>query len=64
MRFAAWGRGKRGGVRVICFYGGERVSVYPLLAYAKSAKTDLSPRERRAEAALAAAIRRQGDERK
>ena len=64
MRFAASGRGKRGGVRVIYFNGGERVPVYALLAYARAAKTDLNPRERRAAAALTAAIRRQGDERK
>ena len=49
---------------MIYFHGRERVPVYVLFAYAKSAKTDLSPRERRAVAALAVAIRRQGDERK
>ena len=40
LRFTALGRGKRGGARVIYFYGGEHMPVYALLAYAKSAKTD------------------------
>ena len=62
LRFGALGRGKRGGARVICFYGGERMPVYALLAYAKSAKTDLSPAERRAVATLAAAIKAAGKE--
>ena len=63
LRFGALGRGKRGGARVIYFYGGERVPIYALLAYSKSDKTDLSPSERRAVAALVEAIRRQGKER-
>ena len=63
LRFAALGRGKRGGARVIYFYGGESMPLYALLAYAKSAKTDVTPAERRAVAALAAAIRAAGKER-
>lgn len=63
MRFAASGRGKRGGARVIYFYGGEHMPVYALLAYAKSAKTDLSPSERRAVRNLVAAIKTAGKER-
>ena len=58
LRFAASGRGKRGGARVIYFYGGEDIPIYALLAYAKSAKTDLNPAERRAVARIVAAIRR------
>ena len=46
LRFAALGRGKRGGARVIYFYSGEDMPVYALLAYAKSARTNLSPSER------------------
>ena len=57
LRFAALGRGKRGGARVIYFYGGETIPIYALLAYAKSARTDLTPAERRAVAALAVAVR-------
>ncbi len=44
MRFGASGRGKRGGARVIYFFGGEGMPIYALLAYSKSGKTDLDPR--------------------
>ena len=64
LRFAALGRGKRGGARVVYFYGGEDMPVYALLAYAKSAKTDLSPSERRAVRTVVAAIKSAGKERK
>ena len=63
LRFGALGRGKRGGARVIYFYGGQTIPVYALLAYAKSARTDLSPAERRTVSALAAAIRGAAKER-
>ena len=56
LRFGALGRGKRGGARVIYFYGGERVPIYALLAYSKSTKTDLNPEERRAVAVIVEAI--------
>jgi hypothetical protein len=58
LRFAALGRGKRGGARVIYFYGGEDIPIYALLAYAKSTRTDLNPVERRAVAGIVAAIKR------
>ena len=58
LRFAAPGRGKRGGARVVYFYGGEDVPIYALLAYAKSARTDLNPAERRAVAGIVASIKR------
>ena len=64
LRFGASGRGKRGGARVIYFYGGADTPVYALLVYAKSAKTDLTPAERRVVAALAAAIKSAGKEKK
>ena len=63
LRFAASGRGKRGGVRVIYFYGGKGIPIYALLAYAKSARTNLNPAERRAVAGVAAAIKAAGKER-
>jgi len=56
------GRGKRGGARVICFCGGEDIPVHALPAYAKSARTDLNPAERRAVAGIVAAIRGAGKE--
>ena len=64
LRFAASGRGKRGGARVLYFYGGDQMPLYALLAYAKSAKTDLNPAEHRAVAALAEAIKSAGKERR
>jgi hypothetical protein len=45
MRMARPGHGKRGGVRVIYFWQESRNTLYMLLAYAKGAKADLSPRE-------------------
>ena len=63
LRFAALGRGKRGGARVICFYGGDRMPIYALLAYAKSARADLNPAERRVVAAIVEAIKSAGEER-
>ena len=63
LRFAALGRGKRGGARVIYFYGGDRMPIYALLAYGKSSRTDLNPAERRAVAAIVDAIKSAGKER-
>ena len=63
LRFRASGRGKRGGARVIYFYGGDQMPVYALLAYGKSARTDLSPADRRTVAAIVAAIKNRGKER-
>ena len=57
LRFATTGRGKQGGARVIYYYRDEGLPIYALLAYAKSAKTDLTPAERRAVSALAAALK-------
>ena len=49
---------------MIYFYSGEDMPVYALLAYAKSAKTDLSPSERRAVRTVVAAIKSAGKERR
>lgn len=57
LRFRATGTGKRGGGRVVYYYLDDATPVYALLAYAKSAKTDLTPAERRTVARLATAIR-------
>ena len=58
LRFAALGWGKRGGARVIYFYGGEDIPLYALLAYAKSARTDLNPDERRTVTGIITAIKK------
>ena len=57
LRFATSGRGKRGGARVVYYYFDEAMPIYALLAYEKARKTDLTPDERRAVTALAAAIK-------
>ena len=54
LRFAASGHGKRGGARVIYYYADEAMPIY---AYAKARKIDLTPNERRAVSALAAALK-------
>ena len=63
LRFTASGQGKRSGASIY-YYGGVSVPIYLLLAYAKSARADLTPLERRTVATLAAAIKATGKERK
>jgi len=57
VRFAASGRGKRGGARVIYYYLDETIPLYALLAYAKTSKADMTPAEKRAVSALVFAIK-------
>lgn len=57
VRFAASGRGKRGGARIIYYYLDETMPLYALLAYAKNAKNDMTPEEKRAVSALVAALK-------
>ena len=52
LRFEASGRGNGAG-RDIYFYSGDRMPIHALLAYAKSAKGDLNPAERRTVATIA-----------
>ena len=49
---------------MIYFYGGGHMPFYALLDYSKSARTDLSPAQRRAVATLVEAIKIAGKERK
>jgi hypothetical protein len=57
VRFAASGRGKRGGARVIYYYLDGTMPLYALLAYAKNARADMTPDEKRAVSALASALK-------
>ena len=57
LRFAASGRGKRGGARVIYFYAGEQMPIFALLVYAKASRADITLRERRAVVRLAGALK-------
>ena len=64
VRFAASGRGKRGGARVIYYYLDDSIPLYALLAYAKNAQDDMSPEAKRMVASLAAALKAAWTERK
>ncbi|WP_423925455.1 type II toxin-antitoxin system RelE/ParE family toxin [Candidatus Palauibacter sp.] len=57
LRFAASGRGKSGGARVIYYYLDDTAPIYALLAYPKAGKTDLTPDQQRQVASLAVAIK-------
>lgn len=57
VRFAASGRGKRGGARVIYYYLDETMPLYALLAYAKNAQDNLTPDEKRVVSALVVALK-------
>lgn len=57
IRWRRQGMGRRGGVRVISFYGGVDVPLYLLLIYAKARRDDLSPDAKRAVQALAAKLK-------
>jgi hypothetical protein len=57
VRFAASGRGKRGGARIIYYYLDDTMPLYALLAYAKNDQGDMTPDEKRAVCALAAALK-------
>jgi len=59
VRWSRQGSGKRGGARVIYFYHHADAPIYLLLAYAKAQRTDMTPDEKRAVAALAAALKQQ-----
>ncbi len=48
MRWAGRGRGKKGGVRVITFYGGPPVPVFLLTVFGKGEKVNLTRAERNA----------------
>ena len=57
VRFAASGRGKSGGARVIFYFLDDSLPLYALLVYAKGEKANLSPEDKRAASALVAAIK-------
>ncbi len=57
VRFAAKGKGKSGGVRVIYYFYDEDIPIYALLIYAKNERADLTPEQRKSVASFAAAIK-------
>lgn len=58
VRFAARGKGKSGGARVIHFFLPEDGPLYALLIYAKGEQTDLRPEQRKLVADLATVLKR------
>lgn len=56
LRVAARGKGKRGGARIIYYFGSPRVPVLLLAAYAKGERSDLTAAEKRLLAALVSEI--------
>ncbi len=56
LRWAASGRGKRGGARIVYFFHNARMPLFLIALFTKNEKSDLSPDERKAAAKLAAAL--------
>lgn len=48
LRWAAKGKGKRGGMRVIYYYFVSELEIYLISAYAKNKQTDLSAADKKA----------------
>ena len=57
VRFAAMGKGKSGGVRVIYYFYDQDLPIYALLIYGKNERADLTAEQRKAVAIFAAAIK-------
>jgi len=57
LRYAAGGRGKSGGVRVIYYFFDEVNPVLALFLYGKNEQANLTPSEKKAAASLAAAMK-------
>ena len=58
VRFAAGGRGKSGGVRVVYYFQSETMPVYLLTVFAKNEKANLTAAERNALARLVGDLKR------
>lgn len=48
VRFAAKGKGKSGGYRIITFFSGSNIPAFLITIYAKGKKDDLSQKEKKA----------------
>jgi hypothetical protein len=57
LRFAAFGRGKSGGVRAVYYYYDEDTPLYAIFLYGKNEQTDLSPAQKKEVTAFAAIIK-------
>lgn len=59
LRWAAAGRGKRGGIRTVYFYSAAPNTIYFLTAYAKADRDDLTPADIKTLSRLVAAIKKE-----
>ena len=59
IRWAGSGHGKRGGIRTIYFHFAGPQAIYLLTAYAKAARSNLTPADRKAWSKLVAAIKKE-----
>jgi hypothetical protein len=57
LRYAAHGRGKSGGVRVIYYFYDEDNPLYAIFLYGKNEQANLTPEQKKEVAALAATIK-------
>lgn len=57
LRFAAFGRGKSGGVRAIYYFYDENTPLYAIFLYGKNEQTDLTPQQKKETKAFAAIIK-------
>ncbi|MGB6688110.1 MAG: type II toxin-antitoxin system RelE/ParE family toxin [Terracidiphilus sp.] len=57
LRFAAKGRGKSGGVRVIYYFYDKESPLYAIYLYGKNEQVDLSPAQKKKMTAFAATIK-------
>jgi hypothetical protein len=58
VRFAAKGRGKSGGVRVVYYFFDEDSPLYAIFLYGKNEQANLTPKQKKEVAAFAATIKR------
>jgi hypothetical protein len=64
LRYAASGRGKSGGVRVIYYFFDEVNPLLALFLYGKNEQGDLTPREKKLASSLAAALKAEAKSRR
>ncbi len=57
LRFGAGGRGKRGGFRIIYCVLSEALPIVAIILYGKNEQADLTPDEKRGEAAIVAEMK-------
>lgn len=56
-RWGAKGKGKRGGVRIIYYYGGDHMPIFLIAIYSKSEKADMPPAEKKAARKIVSVIK-------